>query len=205
MTALIVIAAIVVILALPITVSVGFDKEMSLSVRYLFLKMKILPEEQKAEKKKQPAKKKEKPPPKKLKLESLTSALDWTALRFDRLFKIVKKLLRRTTVAKLNLLVTVSGEDAADTAIKYGKTNALVYTAISMLDSMITLKADKVDIIPGFDGREAQIIFSFKIKIIPLAVITAGLNIGLWFLCSVIKGSARPKKQSERTEIENGK
>ena len=204
MPLLIVAAVIFILLMLPVTVELGVDKEVALSVRYLFFKLSILPAKGKEQKKK--AKKiKEAALPKKRTIEELRSALDWGNLRFNRLFGAVKKFVRRTTVADLRLSITVSGRDAAAIAMAYGRTNAVVYSAIAVLDRMVKLRVGQIDIIPGFDGREAGAAVSCKVKILPLAMIAAALNIGLWLLVSIVKGRSKPKNRPERKEKEDGK
>ena len=89
-----IIALFVLILSIPLKISIGYDDKIHLSVKYLFIKLDILPsgpkkkkapKKEKSEKpKKEPAEKQEKP---KEKLNSMQQKKRWSFLRLNETYK----------------------------------------------------------------------------------------------------------------------
>ena len=51
----------------------------------------------------------------------------------------------------------IVGEDAGDTAMKYGYICSALYPAVSFIDSNMKLKKKLIDIEPGFTEKETKI------------------------------------------------
>lgn len=78
-----------------------------------------------------------KKPGKKLSLEEIFEVVK---LVLDSLGKPLKKLLKRTKISHLRLEIICGGDDAAKTALNFGRMNIIVGNALGWIDSFFTLK-----------------------------------------------------------------
>lgn len=148
-----------VILLIPVRVSAGASsgKAPHAVLRWLFLSIPLFPRpkrkktQDKSESSK-PGKKKEKPK------RSLKPLLAELLARFDRLSRPVQRLLRRTGLARVSLRLVVKGEDAAATALRFGRANAAVYSTVAALDRIFSLRVEQIEIIPGFAARTGGVL-----------------------------------------------
>lgn len=79
--------------------------------------------------------------------------------------KPVKRLISHIKVNKFTLLITVGGEDAAQTAMNYGKINWIVYTAIAVLYEAVKLDVKKIDITADFNSGKTEYELLCKVKL----------------------------------------
>lgn len=148
-----------VILLIPVRVSAGASsgKAPHAVLRWLFLSIPLFPRpkrkktQDKSESSK-PGKKKEKPK------RSLKPLLAELLARFDRLSRPVQRLLRRTGLARVSLRLVVKGEDAAATALRFGRANAAVYSTVAALDRIFSLRVEQIEIIPGLCRRTGGVL-----------------------------------------------
>lgn len=84
-----------------------------------------------------PEKSDKKKPAKKLSLEEIFEVVK---LILDSLGKPLKKLLKRTKISHLRLEIICGGDDAAKTALNFGRMNIIVGNALGWIDSFFTLK-----------------------------------------------------------------
>lgn len=113
-----------------------------------------------------PRKSKEKEPPdKEGKKASLKEYFEVARLVLDSLGKPLKKLLHRTRICNLRINIVCGGEDAAKTAMNFGKTNILVGSALGWLDNYFTLKpAEEIRVDADFQNEETTAEASCIIK-----------------------------------------
>ena len=71
-------------------------------------------------------------------------------------------------ITRCNIRICVVGEDAADTAIKYGYVCSAVYPVISILEQNCVLKKHYTDISAGFlaEKTAAEMELTFKIRLL---------------------------------------
>ena len=67
--------------------------------------------------------------------------------------------------------MVVGGENADDTAIKFGQMNEMIYSFVTVADKVINLQIKQLDIVPAFEPREQEIYFSTTLKLVPLVAI----------------------------------
>ena len=135
-----IIALIVSLLSIPVKVSLAFDNKIHLSVKYLFIKLDILPVGPKKPKK--PAKPKKEPEPKAeeekkeeaSKEKKPNPILEMVkANGYDGMMLVIKnlgrvlglyggKLFKSIVFDEIDVYISVGTGDAASTAIKYGET-----------------------------------------------------------------------------------
>lgn len=77
-------------------------------------------------------------------------------LVWDSLGKPLKRLLKATRVTGFRLDISVGGDDAADAAIKFGKTNMAAGAALAFLDGCFTLKDPKFNVTCNFQSEETR-------------------------------------------------
>ena len=211
MTALIVIAAIILFFAfllfMPLVFYADFKGELFLSVRYLFVKIRLLPEKPKKSKKpkrKKSAKKAEKKA--EAKNENETSKKLKEVLRktgvggfieiIAELAKIAGRgtmgIVRHIVISRLDIEIRNGGEDAAQTAINYGYISAALYPAVSViLNNVKKYKSACVQIFPDYDSRDTTVKCSVRLKIKLWWILSAAMKT-LWAL---MKELMKLKKQ----------
>ncbi|WMJ83076.1 hypothetical protein ACS3UN_00330 [Oscillospiraceae bacterium LTW-04] len=191
---------IVLFLMVPVIVHIDSAPEITITVKYFWFKKGILPKGEKtAGKKKASArpktKKKKKEREKRALSYTLQELLDLLQTLQRRTSPAVRRLLRRTSLAKFRLCMIVVGEDAAETAIKFGKVNAQVFTAVALVKETIRLKADQIEILPGFGASQSEISYSGVVRLAPLALLVAGVQIAFWGLVSALPLFLRSSKK----------
>lgn len=198
---LIVLAALGLLLLCPIRFDFSWNKEALLTARWLFFKFRLLPRPQKektpkAEKEQSAAQgqsgQAEAAPPKPT--ESLTQYADLLPDLLGGLKNCVLFVLRHTRVKRLELNMLVSREDAAETAIAYGRANQAVYTALGLLQNLLKFGCrPKINI--GFDylGREEETEVYASSATAPLFALVGG--VGLAF--GLLKGLLTREKETE--------
>ncbi|MCQ4022167.1 MULTISPECIES: DUF2953 domain-containing protein [unclassified Ruminococcus] len=185
MTALIVISAIILfflfLLFMPVVLYADFTDELRLSIRYLFVKIRLLPE-----KPKKPKKQKEKKADKKAKEKTEPEKQNETVKKLKEVLKktgvggfleIVAEcakiigsgamgIVRHIVISRLNIEIRNGGENAAQTAINYGYISAALYPAVSVVLSNIKkYKSACVQIFPDYDSKNTTVNCSVKVKI----------------------------------------
>lgn len=82
------------------------------------------------------------------------------------------RLLRGVTVQKLHVFWTVTGEDAADTAVAYGRRMALINNLLALARQFLTIRAESLRMEPDFTGEMAgKRIFSCQIRTRPYIIL----------------------------------
>ena len=200
--AIIVLLMLTLVLLIPVTAEARYDGEMFLSVKYLFLKKKILPKvpkEKTAKKKKAPKKTKPDRPKRKFPF-TVREMLELAPKAVDRLLPPVRRLLKRTVIASFELDAVIVGSDAADTAIKFGKLNAAAVYAVALVDRIVTLKAKRINIYPGFTYEKSDFRACGDIKAYPLAVLIAAVQLAVYGLMLLIPELAKKKKNKAKAD-----
>jgi hypothetical protein len=200
-------AVLTAVLLIPISVSFSFDETARVKVGALCLWVQVYPPVKRTKKEAGPPKKtkprrlKQKPTVKKPMIENVSSA----AALLGRCALPVKKLIRRTTLAIVDFEYIVSGDDAAGTAVDFGKVNAAVYALVSTADRAFRLKVRRLYIAPDFCGRQSRLRAQIKVTLLPAAALIAAVNIGFWLLLFFMRaGSKREKKENLfREEVGN--
>lgn len=190
---------IVLLLAVPVRLRVKYADELAVRLWVLFVPIKLLPQKEKPEKppkkkeskpkqeKKEPAKKeKEKNKKEKdfldlkrhareLKQNGVAAAVAWLKEVVALILKTADRLLHSITVTKLVARVDVAGEDAAQTALTYGKLCAGVFPALAVVESKLKVKKQDVVLAPAFCLEETQFAFDVRLKISVWRIVLAAL------------------------------
>ena len=154
---------IALVMFIPITLRASYKEEFWCAVYIGFVKLQLVPAKPKKEKKKKKAKKQtqktEQPKKATEKKPSLIKkyGIEWLLNLIKKVAELAVSALQdffsHILVKKLSLSISVAGDDAADTAIKYGKYCAVVYPAVGTIVRVVKCKGYGVDINPNFSEK----------------------------------------------------
>ena len=184
----------------PFSIELEYIDEVKIKVGYIFPLIKILPkkssteeeseeetdteeadtdesEEETAETEKNSVKK-----PKSKKKNKFREVWQFTKKQgLDGMIELLKDItalilklvdtIRRHIVMKTRLDLVVVGEDAADTALKFGYACSAIYPLLSLIDRHTKLKKHEEYIDAGFKAEKTQVRFLLKAHIMPVFVI----------------------------------
>lgn len=165
-----------------------------ITLRWLFFKVRIFPLPEKLRKRKKKKKKKPpspapKPEPQKPKKKIDPSDLGMVIDLLASAKGAMGFLLRHFRFYKIRLDMIVAKENAAATAIAYGKANAMVYGAYTAAKNFLRLETPEIYIRPNFTAGQGDTILEVHGKLTPWAAI-GSLIIGI---ITFIKRSRKAK------------
>lgn len=100
----------------------------------------------------------------------------------DVLKELLSELLifsKRLKFRKFNMSLAVVGDDAADTAVKYGAICSAVYPIFAFADTNFNFKAEKIDISADFDSKQTRFKLSVDIKAEVIVLLITAVKIAL--------------------------
>ncbi|MGN0467184.1 MAG: DUF2953 domain-containing protein [Acutalibacteraceae bacterium] len=219
----------VLILSIPVHVSFTYSDMIYLTIRYLFLKINILPidpnKKKKPKKEKKPKKPKEEKPaeqtdekPKEKKPNAIlemvkANGYDGMMVVISNLGRILGKyggkLFRSVIFDEIEIYVTVGTGDAASTAIKYGKTCQKVYPFIGFICNNNVVHKYDVNVEPDFLANESNgemnLEFHLIIRKIINATVAMAVRLVFGVLLKFLKGAKSNKKTANDTVAANNK
>lgn len=183
-------AAVFLLLLVPVHADVRYREKLELDVRYLFLRRTLLPapEEPQAEKAEAPSKEKKLEAQKRKKnpmLEKLArfkeaeglSGLLHLAGDFLRLTGTsAAKIIRRLKIRDFDLYVLTGDEDAAAAAILYGQACAVVYPAAEALFTLAKCRRRRVSVDLDYAVKTPAVQLAADVSIRPLFALFYGLQ-----------------------------
>ena len=201
---LVILAILLFLLYLPVTAEGAYDGEVSLKIRWLFLKIPVLPAKEKEDKPKKPKKEKkakkqtegeEKPKKKKkIDLDFVLEILELVKQALSSLKHPLGWFLRSIRYRDVWLHILVCQDDAHKTAVKYGQCNAIVHSVFSLLRNCIDVKTTDVQIAADFIGEEEKFSGGMKVKVRPLYA----LIFVFWFAGSFGIGYLKRKRRESK-------
>ncbi len=209
------------ILSVPFHITVGYDDKIRVSVRYLFMKLDILPLKSKSKKEKTPKEPKPEKEPEKSKepkekkpnpiLEMVkANGYDGMMTVLTNLVNILKiyggKLFKSVVFDEINLYISVGTGDAASTAIKYGQTCQKVYPLMGYICSNNIVKKYDIDVDTDFLANKTKGEFFFDMHLCIRKIVNASIAMVVRLIFGVvitfIKGG---KKKTEDNQSVNKK
>ncbi len=182
-------AAVLLLLCVPVLVSLVYSGEGVVTVRYLVFRFTFPTEEEKAkeEEPEKPVEGKKAKKKAKYKIPPTEKLLAFAEELTPKLWGQVRKLVKTILVYGLRLNLCVVGVDAADTAIRYGRANAYVYGIITAAQNIIRVKVDTIRIYPDFNGEKGEFTLTLKAMIFPVVLLIVALNIAILALVAALK------------------
>ena len=128
----------------------------------------------------------------------------------DSLSSFFAKLYKTFTINEFYLTMHITGSDAADTAIKYGKLSAWLFPLLGKVASTCKMKKYDVDISPDFLGVKNQADLYLDVSVVPIritnGVIILALQLVFKVLLKVLFSNKNAKKSvniNNKTTAEN--
>ncbi len=128
----------------------------------------------------------------------------------DSLGSFFGKLYKTFVINEFYLTMHITGADAADTAIKYGKLSAWLFPLLGKVASTCKMKKYDVDISPDFLGVKNQADLYLDVSIVPIritnGVIILALQLVFKVLLKVLFSNKNAKKSvniNNKTTAEN--
>lgn len=180
-----------------------YTDTLTLTLKILFFKIKLIPPPEKKEKEEKPKKEKPKKKPKKKEPEKKKDeekkpsflatlkekhGLSGLVSLFTSLAKIAAGMLRNIVshivIKKFDVGIALSGEDAASVAVNYGKLCSALYPSINVITSMTACKSYHIVVEPMFDPEMKTEVFAdiylyLRIIFVLAAAISAGVKAGI--------------------------
>lgn len=222
-----IIAFIVLVLSIPVKVSLAFDDKIHLTVKYLFIKLNILPVD--PNKPKKPAKEKKEPEPKPEeekkeetpKEKKPNPILEMVkANGYDGMMLVIKnlgrvlgtyggKIFKSIVFDEIDVYISVGTGDAASTAIKYGETCQKVYPVFGFICSNNIVKKYDISVEPDFLANKTQneLFIDFSITIRKIINATLGMVFRLLFnvVLKFILGAKNGKENAQSNNTDSAK
>lgn len=213
-----IVAFFIIILSVPIKITIGYDDKIRLTVKYLFIKLNILPVSPKKKKAEKPPKekkpkedkpKKEKPPKEKKPNPILEMV---KANGYDGMMTVIKnlgavlgkyggKLFKSVKFYRLDLHISVGTGDSAATAIKYGETCQKVFPVMGFICSNNYVKQYDINVEPDFLANKTEGEFYCDMGINLRKIINASIAMVFRLIIKVvvkfIVGGTKKEKDAE--------
>ena len=191
-------------------------------LKYLFIKKQLVGGEEKKKKAKKPKKAKEKPKKKTeeeadeekkekkggLLPDTLSGKIDFFKALLKAGGRALKRLLHRIKIKDIFIDFTISDEDAYECAIKFGKTNIIVYNAFTYLSYFLRLKKKSINIKCVYNKPDCVYDVSFTVCVTPGALLAIGIAFVFAFLVILIrskKKAAASQEADDDSEADNKK
>ena len=219
------IGLIVLMLSVPVKVSLAFDDKIHLSVKYLFIKLNILPVDPNKPKKPAKPKKEPEPKPEEEKKEEAPKEkkpnpiLEMVkANGYDGMMLVIKnlgrvlgtyggKLFKSIVFDEIDVYIRVGTGDAASTAIKYGETCQKVYPVFGFICSNNLVKKYDISVEPDFlaNKTETEMFIDFSVTIRKIINATLGMVFRLIFnvVIKFILGAKNGKENLKSKDTES--
>lgn len=106
-----------------------------------------------------------------------------------------KKAFEKIHIKAFELSLVVVGEDAADTAIKYGQAQALVGVAATVLLRGVSRQLCRVNVRPGFNEKESSVDFYAKVCFLPASVLKIAIGALFDFVKEAYYSNTKPNRK----------
>ncbi|MGN0518895.1 MAG: DUF2953 domain-containing protein [Acutalibacteraceae bacterium] len=203
MTALYIILGIllllVILLLCNVKILIKYDGELSVKIKYFITYDATKSEDQKPKKKKSKKKSTSDKPKKEPKKSSwqqikeekgLSGLINILKSLANTTLNASKKLLNRLIVKDLRISVVIASDNAADTAINYGRACAAIYPVSAALISRLNTKKYDVSVRPDFDAKQTKIDCFAYLKIRLIFVTAFALRMLFGYIRTMAKASA---------------
>ena len=172
------------------------ERGISLAVRLGQIHMGIFPA--KKDKTPKPKKKEAKPPQKKKPVGGLVKTV---VELLPVVLETIKKLFQRLRADKLELLLTISCPDPADTAIRYGHANALLASLWHPLTQALDVQDGHAHVDLDYDSGASTVYLYLSLSLKLWQLLTLALVLGAKVLRVVIKNRSALSGATKESEV----
>ena len=179
-----ILSLIFILLLIPVRLDFKYGQEVTLTVRYAFLKMQLLPEKEKTEEPEKPEEQKKaegKPKENKIKKLLKEKGLGGFLKLVKELMGLVTrqmiKIIKHIKIRELDIYAVAGGENAADAAMLYGEACAVIYPAVNTIASLCNGKKCRATVDLDYKLEEARAIATASVSLCPIFAATHGLKL----------------------------
>lgn len=205
----------VLILSIPVKVSLAVNDKISLSIKYLFIKLNILPlgtskpKKEKPHKEPEPEKDKTVEEPKEKKPNPIiemvkANGYDGMMEVIGNLGRVMKiyggKLLKSVVFDRIDLHISVGTGDSAATAIKYGQTCQKVFPVFGFICSNNLVKKYDINVEPDFLANNTEAEFFCDMNICLRKIINASIAMVVRLIFKVLIKFFTGAKKNKNTK-----
>lgn len=104
---------------------------------------------------------------------------------------LMKKITDHLVISRMDLQIAVASEDAAQTALLYGRICSAVYPLINFISGHVKKCSHHERIAPVFTAEKTRAYFLIKARIIPFFILSGAVKAGIKFLKTML--SKNPK------------
>lgn len=188
MVAGIVIAGITCALFCPVRILFRCYGTPVIKVRYLFVTYPLYPKRPKRPSvQKQQTEKNQSEAQKKKEKLSLHETIDMVKDAMGPVWRALRSVRRHLVLNRLWLYIRIAGEDAAQTAISYGRLCAGVYSALAAARNVIHIKKTQFDLAPDFDAEDTTLEFEGALSVRLIFLLGAGIAALTGFLRNTMR------------------
>lgn len=137
------------------------------------------------------------------KLDKLKAKYEFFKPFIPPTMKFVRKILKKIRFKKLELDVYTAKEDPSDSALFYGKLQPIVFSVISLLGTIFTVKLKRADITCGFFEKKLDFHVTTMVCVRPSSVIASAFCYGIKVLRLFLPGwwkRRRERKKAQKAE-----
>ncbi len=174
-----ILALILFLLLCPIKLIAEFDNDLVITLKYLFLKFTLYPRDEVIVKdvpKEQP-KAKQKKEKNKYEIKDIYNAIKSASGYILPLLKKFKKFFSHCRINPLKIKIVMTGQEADELAINYGKVCSVYYPLLSGVEAIVPIKKIDSDLSVDYVKKENEIYFYGKIKVRVIYAIISGIGI----------------------------
>ena len=212
----------IVVLSIPLHISIGYDDKIRVSIRYLFIKLNLLPVNPRPKKEKKPKEESQaepEPAPEQLKKEKKPNPIvemvkangyDGMMTVLSNLVSVLRiyggRLFRSVVFDEIYLYILVGTGDAASTAIKYGQTCQRVYPLMGFICSNNVVRSYDIDVDTDFLANKTQGEFFIDLHLCIRKIINATIAMVIRLLFRVVftfLRGGRKKPDSDQSDNKN--
>ncbi len=99
---------------------------------------------------------------------------------------LMKKITDNLVISKMDLQIAAASEDAAQTAILYGRICSAVYPLINFISGHVKKCRHHERIAPVFTAEKTRVYFEMKARILPFYILSGAVKAGLKFLKTML-------------------
>lgn len=190
------IAALLCLLLLaPIRVRAKYDKELFVTVSYLFFRYRVAPVKQKPKKPRRDAKPKT---PQKQRFEdekNLFSLLDKAKELAPPVASMINHVLSKGRITRLALYMDVAGDNPAEAAVSAGRLNAAAYGIYGLIHDLFRrVCLPDILILPDYYAEKTDVFFEGRLHVSLGAAIASAVR----FLVHLLRAKASPAPAKQR-------
>ena len=219
MTALYIVAGVLAFFAVLLIAPVHFklrynDGGLLVRARYLVIRLTFFPFKEKKTKKPKkikPDKKKSKPKPKPkrgglgkrlaqmFKDDGITGILSLLSEMAKIAAAASRKMLAAVVIDRLDVAIITASDNAADTAIQYGRICAVLYPAVAVVESSMRVRQRNISVNPDFLREDSAVTVDIAVHVRVWRLVWIGIYAGVRFIFEFLN-----KSDTKNTTIKKG-